>query len=1379
MVVLDNVTVPVKFPEITIASQNVLSLNVSSKNSKTDLKILALTKGDSDIIILCDTRLNSRKQSAATHDLIKKFRLKGYSFIHNSKTSSRGVALLIKKSVSWEIHRKIEDPGDNYLIVSITVNNFKFTLGAVYGPNQNDLQFYDALERDILALDNQSVILGGDWNATWSSVPVPNNPDVINMQSIPSKQRSEKILNMARHLSLTDPYRFLYPNKTEFTYVPNAAANKNRSRLDFFLISENIIDYCKNVNIPHNLTSKTFDHKPVEICFRKGQKCKPQKIKDTVVGDPLLFATLRASTIDCYNNHASLNEFFTLNTRNSVSRKIGVILQEIANIKNLRMQIANNNGREEAELLTRRINLMQERIDNIFRELPTLQFFENLDLTAQPDTFFETLAITLKNEALSFQSHFYNSKNATKKSLRDQIKNLKSNYVQNRDIIFDLEMQLSTIVELELKEELSTIKNFERLNDEKITPFFLKLAKKPETNDSLTQITDDNNAPYASDEERVHSIYSFYRDLYSVPSGTDPNPNPDPHPRNPESSIEEFLGDVALEEEVINSKISDEERTVLDAPLTLAELDRSMKKSKLNSAPGIDGISNRFIREFWEFFRMPLFKYTNHCFEKGELTENFRSAKIRLIPKKGDCSKIKNWRPISLLNCFYKIISRVIAERLKLVINRITNVGQKGYNSAKYCQEVLITLIDEIETAKTERRNGALLSLDIRKAFDTISHNFINKCYKFFNFGDNFIKWLNLIGTNRKACIILENNMYSNFFNLERGNAQGDTTSPYIFNIGYQILLFKLNFDLQIAGLIVPPEVPPDVQPPGQQVRTKPRKTFAFADDATLAIRLDFNTLLRIKKILTDFGKLSGLECNVEKTVLMPIGLVGPIPANILDLGFSIKDDITVLGLKLSNNFNNFDEQWDSTFKKVRNQVNHWSRFNLSLPGRISIAKCMMYSQINYLGCILPIPKIFADRISMLIEDFVTGNIQIAKKRLYLSTDNGGLGLFEINDFLDSQKVSWITRASNLDEIWKIRLFVAGEGNIYNIRSCLINPSLNPVLYNIAKAYERFLAGYTKHNENFWECPIFENKALFASLRQKTPLTREFFDAEFFEINKKRIFKLKISDFFVTKNSYKSWEDFKNITGLDINRELFNSLKKIASNAKLKYEKKISSEKKTTELSDYLNRKVKGCKRYRKKITGTEEKNIPHNIVKFASNTETVIGYDDSKKLNSVWASSVLSNSARTFLFKLHNNTAGYNSAVAHFVHGHSPNCTFCDVVENQEVESETPLHLFYSCLVSERFVEEIFSWILGAPANVTRQEFFVSFNRPDHRKNEVLFLLSALVKKYMWDCKQRFSLPNIQNAKIFLREEMKIITFCSGKARQMFLNSGISLQEG
>ena len=250
-----------KFPKLSFSCQNVLSLNISTKSSKTDLKIHAVTKSNHDVVILCDTRLNSLKQKAAVHDLSKKFRLKGYDFIHNSKSNSRGVAILIKKNLTWAIERKIECQGDNYLVVSITISNKKFTLGAIYGPNHNDPLFFENLQRDVRLLNNEAIILAGDWNATWDSSPVASNIDVINIQNIPSKFRSEKIFQMARNLSITDPFRFLYPQRKEFTYVPNIAANRNRSRLDFFLISENIIGECRTVTIPPHLSSKTFDHK--------------------------------------------------------------------------------------------------------------------------------------------------------------------------------------------------------------------------------------------------------------------------------------------------------------------------------------------------------------------------------------------------------------------------------------------------------------------------------------------------------------------------------------------------------------------------------------------------------------------------------------------------------------------------------------------------------------------------------------------------------------------------------------------------------------------------------------------------------------------------------------------------------------------------------------------------------------------------------------------------------------------------------------------------------------------------------------------------------------------------------------------------------------
>ncbi len=301
----------IRFPELSFSCQNVLSLNVSTRNSKTDLKFLAVTKKNFDVIFLSDTSLNSDKQNASLHDLVKKLLHKGYNFIHNSKGASRGVAILIKKSLPWNIHRKISDIGDNFLIIDVTISGKRFTLASIYGTNNDYMLFYDNLLEGLRAVGNTSIVVGGDWNAIWDPSPVQSNIDVINMNSIPSKRRSEKLNAIARSLSLTDPYRYLYPIRREYTFIPNIIGNRNRSRLDFFLVSENIIHDCKTVSIPHNLASKTFDHKNVEICFQHGSKKPNQTIKDTILKDPLLEVTMRAHAFDCYNNHAMFSETYT------------------------------------------------------------------------------------------------------------------------------------------------------------------------------------------------------------------------------------------------------------------------------------------------------------------------------------------------------------------------------------------------------------------------------------------------------------------------------------------------------------------------------------------------------------------------------------------------------------------------------------------------------------------------------------------------------------------------------------------------------------------------------------------------------------------------------------------------------------------------------------------------------------------------------------------------------------------------------------------------------------------------------------------------------------------------------------------------------------
>jgi hypothetical protein len=207
-----------------------------------------------------------------------------------------------------------------------------------------------------------------------------------------------------------------------------------------------------------------------------------------------------------------------------------------------------------------------------------------------------------------------------------------------------------------------------------------------------------------------------------------------------------------------------------------------------------------------------------------------------------------------------------LTNRLKKVIDKITGLGQYGYSKKKQCQEVLIGLINKIYSARNEKEKGVLLSLDIKKAFDSILHGYMEQALKFFNFGDAFIKWVKLLCTNREACIILANNSTGRSFKLKRGNAQGDTISSFLFNICYQILLFKLEYDLQIKDFPVVDPVPESpLHSTKKPVSVFAKKVFTFADDCNVLCARDGVGLSRIKEVLTRFETLSGLECIWKK----------------------------------------------------------------------------------------------------------------------------------------------------------------------------------------------------------------------------------------------------------------------------------------------------------------------------------------------------------------------------------------------------------------------------------------------------------------------------------------------------------------------------------
>jgi len=200
----------------------------------------------------------------------------------------------------------------------------------------------------------------------------------------------------------------------------------------------------------------------------------------------------------------------------------------------------------------------------------------------------------------------------------------------------------------------------------------MSLAKTRSSGKKLRVIKKDDGSPYENSADPTEGIVKYFEDLYKKPIGE----------RNDYANcVSDFLGQQVVNHPVVQGSIlTQPEQASLDLPLTKDELDASMEQANFKSAPGIDGISNLFLQKYWEFLGTALFNYATYCYDRGNLTSNFLSASIKLIPKKGELESLKNWRPISLLSNMYKVISRAINNCLNKIVNRVCSHAQKGFN---------------------------------------------------------------------------------------------------------------------------------------------------------------------------------------------------------------------------------------------------------------------------------------------------------------------------------------------------------------------------------------------------------------------------------------------------------------------------------------------------------------------------------------------------------------------------------------------------------------------------------------------------------------------------------------------------------------------------
>jgi len=149
------------------------------------------------------------------------------------------------------------------------------------------------------------------------------------MRDIPSRRRSEAIKHMADNLNMTDAFRTFFPSKREYTFIPSAMGANNRSRLDFFLVSEGALAHARSCCTPHSLISTVFDHKPIFLSFKNTHIKNLNVISNRILEDPDIEIVVRCAVTECHVQHAAPGGGIEAGERLLLLSVVGRILSNI------------------------------------------------------------------------------------------------------------------------------------------------------------------------------------------------------------------------------------------------------------------------------------------------------------------------------------------------------------------------------------------------------------------------------------------------------------------------------------------------------------------------------------------------------------------------------------------------------------------------------------------------------------------------------------------------------------------------------------------------------------------------------------------------------------------------------------------------------------------------------------------------------------------------------------------------------------------------------------------------------------------------------------------------------------------------------------------
>ena len=251
-----------------------------------------------------------------------------------------------------------------------------------------------------------------------------------------------------------------------------------------------------------------------------------------------------------------------------------------------------------------------------------------------------------------------------------------------------------------------------------------------------------------------------------------------------------LLGDRPRVDNLNFRRLSMLEAGSLTRIFTLEEVKQAIWDCDSFKSPGPDDINLGFIKDIKDDFM----RFVTEFHRNGRLTKGINATFIALIPKVSSPQRLNDFLPISLVGYMYKVLAKILANRLRVVIGRVVSDSQSAFVKRKQILDGILVANEAVDKARRLKKDMLLFNVDFEKAYNSVDLSYLDMVIQRMNFPTLWRKWMSeCVGTTTIS--VLVNGCPTEEFPMERGLRQGDPLSPFLFFLaaeGFNVIMLSV-----------------------------------------------------------------------------------------------------------------------------------------------------------------------------------------------------------------------------------------------------------------------------------------------------------------------------------------------------------------------------------------------------------------------------------------------------------------------------------------------------------------------------------------------------------------------------------------------------------